>query len=63
MTAAAKVSDMTIDELRELIREVVGGAERPTRVDVKKTPAVRRKPPAEAYEYVRRLRRRKGLDE
>ena len=59
MTAVAKVSDLTVDELRELIREVVGGR----KVDAPKKPAVRRKPPAEAYEYVRRLRRRKGLDE
>jgi len=58
--------ELTREELLELIREGVRAelsAERPKPVDAPKSTAVRRKPSAEMYEHVRRLRRRKGLDE
>lgn len=50
-------------ELRELVREAVRAELASPKVDAPKPPVVRRKPPPEAYEFVRRLRRRKGIPE
>lgn len=64
--AARKLSDFTPEELQALVRAAVRaelGAEQPKPVDAPEPPAVRRKPPPEAYERMRRLRRKMGLDQ
>jgi len=57
MTSAAKVSDLTVDELRELIRAELG-SERPKRTE--RPAVVDREPPAEAYAKLAAIRRRRG---
>lgn len=54
------VMDMTVEEFEALVRRVV--REELDATSKPKPAEVRRKPPPEAYERMRRLRRRKGLD-
>jgi hypothetical protein len=58
MTAARKLSELTEDEFRALIREELGRPAEPKRTE--RPSVVDREPPPEAYAKLAAIRRRRG---